>query len=201
MHLLEWDGPHHAALKEWLSSQGVAVLVETLMEVATNDDAVRVVLRCLAEPVSASRFNEDILRGAIQYLTSVPNPNELPHRQSDRIQHRLNWMLFLLGTVLERGTPVEVTESIELAMARSEVLAEVDLDSEYWSASIRRELFRLHRLGCDRARPDAMAFAIRWARLRRASRLGWFDDFTKSYSDILGSDGLAAYQRAMLETP
>jgi hypothetical protein len=127
----------------------------------------------------------------------VPNPKEFPHRQSDQIQYRLNWLLFLLGAILNHGHPADAIESVESVLERSEILAEEDIDSEYWSDSLRGELLRLYRLGCQRARPDPMALALRWARMRRPSRLGWFDDFPEAYAEILGADGLAAHQRAM----
>ncbi|MCK6501520.1 MAG: hypothetical protein L6Q38_18735 [Nitrospira sp.] len=196
-NLLEWDSRGHEALKDWLSGQPVSVLVEFLMESARNDEVVRVVLRCLAEPTLSGQRNADRLRGAVQFLISVPNPKEFPHRQSDQIQYRLNWLLFLLGAILNRGHLADAIESVEFALERSEILAEEDIDSEYWADSVRGELLRLHRLGCERARPDPMALALRWARMRRSSRLGWFDDFPEAYADILGADSLAAHQRAM----
>ncbi|MCK6500667.1 MAG: hypothetical protein L6Q38_14420 [Nitrospira sp.] len=149
------------------------------METATNDDSVHAVFLCLADPLPASRSNGDTLPGAIQFLTSVPNPKEFPHQQSDQSEYRLDRMLYLLSAISERGLSVDATDAVEHALARSEILAEEDLDSEYWSDSVRRELLRLHRPGSDRARPDAMALAGRWARMRRSSRLGWFDDFTE----------------------
>jgi hypothetical protein len=142
-------------------------------------------------------LNSARLRGAIQFLTSVQDPKDFHHQQLDQIRHRLNWMLFLLSSVLNHRIPADAIEAAEFALERSEILAEQDLDSEYWSTSVRRELLRLHRLACERAQPDAMALAMRWARMRRSSRLGWFDDFTEAYADILGPDGLAAHQRAL----
>ncbi|MBL9136508.1 MAG: hypothetical protein JNK85_11595 [Verrucomicrobiales bacterium] len=195
-NLPEWDSRGHEALKDWLSSQPVSVLVEFLMESARNDEVVRVVLRCLAEPTLSGQQNADRLRRAIQFLTSVPNPEEFPHRQSDQIQYRLNWLLFLLGAIWNRGHQ-NASESVELALERSEIRAEKDIDSEYGSESVRGELLKLLCLGCARARPAPMALALRWARMRRSSRLGWFDDFTEAYADVLGADGLAAHQRAL----
>jgi hypothetical protein len=152
--LREWDMRRHEALKAWLSGQSVSVLVELLMETARNDDTVRVVLRCLTERGSAGRVNGDSLREATRFLTCLPEPGEDPTCQSDRIQHRLNWMLFLLGATLNGKNPEGLVEAVELALEGSEILAMEDLDSEYWANSVRGELLRLHRLACDRTQPD-----------------------------------------------
>ncbi len=195
--LLEWDMRRHEALKAGLSGQSVSVLVELLMESARNDDTVRVVLRCLTERESAGQADGDPLREATRFLTCLPQPGKDPTCRSDRIEHRLNWMLFLLGATLNGKNPEGLVEAVELALEGSEILAMADLDSEYWSDSVREELVRLHRLACERTQPDAVALAVRWARIRGKSKLRWYEDFPEKYVDFLGAEGLAAHELAL----
>lgn len=195
--LLEWDLRRHEALKTWLSSQTVSVLAGLLMECAGNDDAVRVVLRCLADRETTGQVNPHSLSEAVRFLTADPDSKAHSGLHYDQFEHRLNWLLVLLDATLNQRNAVGVVEATELALERSEILVMADLDSEYWADSVHRDLRRLHRLACERTRPDPIALAERWARMRKLSKLGWHDDFAEAYADVLGPEGLSAHERAM----
>jgi len=116
-------------------------------------------------------------------------------RQSRQFACGIDGAVDCLEDVLASGHAAEAVELAERALRRCELaLANMD-DSNGCMASVLARLQDLHHAACVRSKADPVALARKLFLWERGSQWGLFARAAKTYGDVLGKSGLAAYRR------
>lgn len=109
----------------------------------------------------------------------------------------VNDMIEAVADLGKAGHHDAVAELAEYAHQRADRAMERMDDSDGWLSGISDQLSELHLQACRAGRPDPIALAKRLAKLELTSELDGFRRCAAAYAEILGTDGLAAFRRAI----
>ncbi|HYW10094.1 MAG TPA: hypothetical protein VE913_24215, partial [Longimicrobium sp.] len=182
-------------IRAFLERQDRAGLIELMMEYAAEDSQLRMKLGLRVASTHPGGAVVEPFRRAISHAFAVPDYEEYGDAGGyvDRMYDVLAELATLVGT-----DPAAAIPLLEQAAKRAESAVDSVEDDGDEFPGIFAEIAELHLRACERARPDPEELAARLFKLEMESDYETFADTARSYADVLGDTGLAAY-RALAE--
>ncbi len=103
-----------------------------------------------------------------------------------------------LGDLLKSGHAAEVMDLVELALVSLDRASETIDASDGSLNAVYDDLQRWHLQACRAARPDPEALAERLLHFELDGGLGVFNNAAKTYAEVLGTVGLAAWRKLLI---
>lgn len=180
-------------LKSYLHTQAKEKLVELVLEQAGNDEFLRGRLLLEAAKKEATRIDLDEFRNAIHRVINVGD--FVDYRSMYAYSNGIQEVVDSVETLLKEGHATEVVELTEYVLTCLEdALGRVD-DSDGYMGGIKDRVCGVHHEACVAARPDPESLAQRLFEWELYSEWETFYGAAETYADVLGDEGLAAYQR------
>ena len=195
------DTPTREKLARHLRGLDRERLVSLLLEATDYDDILRRRLTMEIIGVAGARTGEprpdfaayrQILRDAINA------PDYVDYDAMPDYVHGLAEALHPLGELLRAGHAATVVDLVELALVELDRAVEMLDASDGSLNAVYDDLQLLHLQACRAARPDPAQLAARLLHFELEGGLGVFNNAAKTYAEILGPAGLAAWRTLLM---
>ncbi len=185
-------------VRDYLEGLDHQALVDLLVERAAEDDLFDARLRMDAARTTAGPPHLGAFRHAIDEVFMVGD--HVDYRGMFNYASNVNTVLDSLQDLLNDGHPDAVVTLAEHAIDRAEDAVGYVDDSDGWMAGIAERLQELHLAACAQADLDPVELAgTLFDRERESGDLEFFYAAASAYADVLGTEGLAEYQRLAQE--
>ncbi len=169
-------------------------IVQLVLEWANEDVRVRDKLILFASSRTGPQATAAVLAGAFKKAVAVRG--RVPRKAAISWAQGANLVVNQIEKMLLDGSPAAVIGVCESALADLSDYGTFIDDTEGLIDGLRERLEDFHYRACLEAPPDPAALGARFLRFELSCRFGVFANSLSKYADLLGSDGLKAYDDA-----
>ncbi len=182
-------------LAEFVRGLETGRLADTVLEQCGRDWRLRE--RLLTEARAVHGVGPDLREWRRRIRSAFSTGDFVSYYEAADWAAGVNDMIEAVADLGKAGHHDAVAELAEYAHQRADRAMERMDDSDGWLSGISDQLSELHLQACRADRPDPIALAKRLAKLELTSELDGFHRCAAAYAEILGTDGLAAFRRAI----
>jgi uncharacterized Zn finger protein len=180
-------------VRAYLEAQDKGTLVSMLMEQAKDDDRLSERLLMKVAKKGAKGLDLATFRRAID--NAVDTGEFVEYGSVSGYAEGIGEVVDSIEELLKEGHAAEVIELAEHGLEALEgAIGSVD-DSDGHLGGILERVQELHHAACKKAKPDPEALAERLFEWELRTDWDTFFGAAKTYADVLGAKGLAAYRR------
>lgn len=182
-----WD-----AIREYLSAQSPASLIDLLLEAAERDERTYDALLLRAERTGGTARALAAYRSAIDRATGIAG--FVDWREAGSFAGNIDQLVDSLEELLRPDSAAMLIDLTEYAIERSEQSLEQVDDSDGAVGDVVYRLGEMHHEACRLAQPDPVVLAGRLFRLQMTLPFGLCSFDALAYRDVLGESGLRHYR-------